>query len=83
MITGNEILIMTDPALSSVTGLGAIDFVAEPIKPVRVFKKGNTKEAQLMRMTKMSPRSLAVFFSKIQQPKSFRMKPPPKSKSIE
>jgi len=82
MITRNEIIIMADPALSSSTGLASIDYMKFPIKPVKVFKMGNTKEAQVSKMKNLSPKSLSNFYTKCQQPKSYFKKPPPKSKSI-
>ena len=57
---------MADPALSSSTGLASIDYMKDPIKPVKVFKAGITKEAQLAYMQQMSPNSLNMYFTKLQ-----------------
>ena len=58
MLTKNEIVIMSDPALNSSTGLASIDYVKEPIKPIKIFKMGNTQIAQENKLRRMSPKAL-------------------------
>ena len=74
MLANDPTIIVGDPGIMTISGLPAIDYMRDPLEPQRKRKTGKirTKQADFIRMLKMSNKDFLSYCSGIMCPDSLR-----------